>query len=626
MYCPNCGIVVGSSDRYCRRCGQDLTASSAPIEWETRDFVYVWTSGVDWVMLGPWGYTEVGARYHFWQRWQSRIAQALQQWRDDGWQPIGEVGPECVRLRYYEKYNYDPIATAIIGVLVVATLGLILLIVPKTPFAEPTEFRLPMRRPKRAATAAVTAAETTPAWATGTPSTSRPRLPLPPVASRSQVPGRSSALDPLSVGHEPSPLKAALLSTLLLGGAGQMYLGQKKKGAALMSVALATHLLLGSNPLASLVLFHNAVFNVLGAVDAYTIGKRKQRGQAVREWEIGSSWRGVVVSALMFLGLGFVLSIALGIAVSLFPGLSCMLEPDRAHCTGTLPSSDAVTTTGYPPPASQETVRAAQATATDGRSPATVPLDQHDEHDEAMQPIPAGGFLMGAEGDPAAKDREKPQHLVRLDDYAVDRTEVTIAMFAEFIASSGHLPAAARNGYGYRWLGGRWAQTQGAHWEDAAGDGSPDNGSMPVTQVSWDDAHAYCAWAHRRLPTEAEWEKAARGSDGRRFPWGDAEPTDALLRFGQLDGPVAVGSFPAGASPFGVMDMAGNVWEWTADWYGPEYYAESPADNPAGPASGQYRVIRGGGWNTGPSNARVTNRDVAEPDSYNDMLGFRCAD
>ena len=224
--------------------------------------------------------------------------------------------------------------------------------------------------------------------------------------------------------------------------------------------------------------------------------------------------------------------------------------------------------------------------------------------------VPAGEFLMGStDADGMANADEKPQHKVYLEAFQIDRTEVTNAMYAKCAqAGKCQAPSSSRS------------NTRDSYY------GNPKFDNYPVTNVSWTDAQAYCAWADARLPTEAEWEKAARGADGRIYPWGN-DPADAQrCNFNSnVKDATPVGAYPAGASPYGALDMAGNVWEWVADWYQEAYYASSPARNPAGPSSGDTRVLRGGSWDNGGGGVRAAYRFGVNPDFGLGSSGFRCA-
>jgi serine/threonine protein kinase/formylglycine-generating enzyme required for sulfatase activity len=276
------------------------------------------------------------------------------------------------------------------------------------------------------------------------------------------------------------------------------------------------------------------------------------------------------------------------------------------------------------PPAPQSAPQSSAASAASGTDSVDSSLAKSPVDGAALVQVPAGTFTMGTDDDPQAWPREKPAHEIYLDEYWMDQEEVTIGMFNLFVQQAGYTSNAEENGYGYIYDGG-WVQVPGANWRKPFGTGEVDNPFLPVIQVSWEDAQAYCNWAGRRLPTEAEWEKAARGNDTRRYPWGDEPPNADLLAFERADGPVNVGSYLMGTSPYLIFDLAGNAWEWVADWYQENYFQVSPDANPQGPDSGVYRVMKGGGWNSTQKQVRITGKDVGEPQSYNSLLGFRCA-
>lgn len=231
--------------------------------------------------------------------------------------------------------------------------------------------------------------------------------------------------------------------------------------------------------------------------------------------------------------------------------------------------------------------------------------------------IASGQFTMGCSTEDGAwcVFNEQPQHAVELSGYYIDKYEVTNAGYQQCVAAGVcTAPAGA-------------SSTRTFYY------GNPDYAAFPVTNVTWYQAHAFCAWAGKRLPTEAEWEKAARGSsDARIYPWGDAAPDCSIanIRMARWTGfcvgdTTAVGSYVLGASPYGVMDMAGNVWEWVGDWYSQSYYAYSPALNPSGPLSGNLRVLRGGAWGGNGLDARLVLRNFDLPDYANEQFGIRCA-
>ncbi|MBX2997570.1 MAG: SUMF1/EgtB/PvdO family nonheme iron enzyme [Caldilineaceae bacterium] len=249
--------------------------------------------------------------------------------------------------------------------------------------------------------------------------------------------------------------------------------------------------------------------------------------------------------------------------------------------------------------------------------------------------VPAGEFVMGSEDGPSD---EQPQRLVYLDDYWIGQTEVTNAQFQYFVDAGGYTTERY-------WSDEGWQRRRAEDWTgprclDDDDFNAPD---QPVVCVSWYEADAYMRWLSEttgesyRLPTEAEWEKAARGTDGRTFPWGD-DFDGALLNFCDVNCPhdwkdsdyddgyaytAPVGSYPDGASPYGALDMAGNVWEWVNDWYNSDYYSGAPDANPQGPATGDYRVLRGGSWGYSGNGVRSAYRGDLHPDYWNGYDGFR---
>ncbi len=247
--------------------------------------------------------------------------------------------------------------------------------------------------------------------------------------------------------------------------------------------------------------------------------------------------------------------------------------------------------------------------------------------------VPEGEFLMGSDEDEFFED-EMPAHLVYLDGYWIYQTEVTNQHFAEFIAASGYQTTAEREGGSVVVTAESGGWVEGAYWQAPEGPGSDLTGreDHPVVNVSWYDSVAYCEWAGGRLPTEAEWEKAARGTDGRKYPWGDHSPNDQMANYNQhAGGTTPVGSYPLDSSPYGALDMAGNVSEWVADLYDEHYYTISPYENPTGieiddvnDFRGEVYVTRGGDWHAPGAYLRVTLRGWNEPFWPSVGIGFRC--
>ncbi len=264
--------------------------------------------------------------------------------------------------------------------------------------------------------------------------------------------------------------------------------------------------------------------------------------------------------------------------------------------------------------------------------------------------IPAGPFGMGSDPtqDPDADANEQPQHPVSLSSFYISRTPITNAQFAAFVQAAGYCTTAEQQGWAFAWTGSRWDQTPGADWQHPRGPQTNLQGKAnhPVVQVSWHDAIAFCRWVNDQwqvgnealprlsvgLPTEAEWEKAAGWDVGanpggcphkRIYPWGDELPDATRCNFAMNMGDTTpVGWYPAGASPYGLLDCAGNVWEWTISLY--KTYPYQSNDGRENVTAAGTRVLRGGSWFSPPAHMRVACRIHVAPDSCFGRFGFRC--
>lgn len=243
-------------------------------------------------------------------------------------------------------------------------------------------------------------------------------------------------------------------------------------------------------------------------------------------------------------------------------------------------------------------------------------------HDD-MVLIPAGEFLMGSDKkvDHAAYLPEMPQRKVHLDAYEIDKYEVTTVQYLRYVLAHDMPPQVD-----WKFDGGNFQDTMSNH---------------PIMHVNWMQADAYCKWVGKRLPTEAEWEKASRGEDGRIYPWGNQPAGLSRANFGRggLSGPVrdrperlllyppiiSVDKYDNAVSPYGLFQMVGNVAEWVADWYDKDYYKTAPNRNPKGPEKGTQKAFRGGGWIDSTPSVRTTQRNGTEPTTSMNWLGFRCA-
>jgi serine/threonine-protein kinase len=287
--------------------------------------------------------------------------------------------------------------------------------------------------------------------------------------------------------------------------------------------------------------------------------------------------------------------------------IAVLSTPTKALPTATENALGAATDTAVPAPTK---VVSAPVAAPAVLACTTIGQTMQRAKDNAdMVCVPAGQFLMGsANTDKFAQADEKPQHMVSLDAFWIDKTEITNAQYNKCVQA------------------GACKEMMQMGAPMVMGD------DLPAADMVWDDAEAYCRWVGAALPTEAQWEKAARGTDGRIYPWGNqaatcdyAVMTDSKgPSCGKGNAPEPVGSRPQGASPYGALDMAGNVWEFVADWYAPNYYAQSPSSNPQGPPSGTEHTVRGGSLFMDVGHVRATFRGSGVTHAVHGSQGFRC--
>lgn len=241
-----------------------------------------------------------------------------------------------------------------------------------------------------------------------------------------------------------------------------------------------------------------------------------------------------------------------------------------------------------------------------------------------MRLISEGSFLMGSNH---GGQFESPVHKVYIDAFLMDITPVTNAQFRRFVDDTGYRTQVEQVGYSWGYKSGEFCIIDGLSWRSFS---TLERDEHPVVLVSWEDANTFASWSGKRLPTEAEWEYAARGShSGKLYPWGDQEPDGSQCNFANKPNEIPPTREVTNFEPnsFGLFDMVGNVWQWCSDWYSDDFYSKSDSmKNPLGPVSGEFRVRRGGSWNViQPFRLRCANRGAVKPDMAVPNMGFRCA-
>ncbi len=338
-------------------------------------------------------------------------------------------------------------------------------------------------------------------------------------------------------------------------------------------------------------------------------------------------WRGVIV--LMVIGGAIILAWRILSPRSALPQRPIDTQPQISspqafllHTEQVLPTSTPTMAATFTPIPSATFTPLPSATQTAAPTPIEIITQTSSMDGMVLVFVSSGEFKMGSAktDDPQALDEEIPQHIVYLDEYWIDQTEVTNAQYAMCVATGSCTPPSEN-----------FSLSRGSYYDNQQ------YANYPVIFVTWSQAAAYCTWAGRRLPTEAMWEKAARGPDGLIFPWGNVFDgakanycdincingwKDERFDDGYLD-TSPVGDYPAGASVYGALDMSGNVYEWVADWYEP--YRRISLVNPAGPATGTEHIIRGGSWGDDAAHIRAAVRSHSNVPSSSNFIGFRCA-
>ena len=328
---------------------------------------------------------------------------------------------------------------------------------------------------------------------------------------------------------------------------------------------------------------------------AEEVGGPEERRRWPRPWQALPTWASVIILVIL-------LSLVVGGGSQLVKNLWAP-KPEQTKVAETVVTATLT-------PATQTSQPVPWTPTLTPKPPTDVPIPSTftTAPPEGMVFVPAGEFIMGSpEGE--GNDDEHPLRTVYLDAFYIGKYEVTNAEYKECVDARACDPPSPTS-----------SSSHDSYY------GSPVYDDYPVINVSWYDAKAYCDWKGVRLPTEAEWEKAARGTDGRKYPWGNEFDSYKCNTYEPDVGDTTeVGSFPDGASPYGAYDMAGNVEEWVADWYDADYYGKATARNPQGPDSGVGRVWRGGSWLYRQLNARCAYRDWCPPDFRNFDVGFRVA-